>query len=173
MLGKILPGPFYILITTFLSLQAYITGGKFNLHGHSVAAFSLYFTFFPHFSTMFDPDYAIPFRNTVYASVGPGSVWVRPLRAPITSFSSFQSSHQIIHSAQVHISERDEPEYHIPHTPTDAMVGSTDNNVGLKVSDTESDSSTVTEGSGTSTDTVLNRPIATGKTNSTKSQVTH
>ena len=122
---------------------------------------------------MIDPDYSIPFRNTIYATVGPGSVWVRPLQAPITSFSSFQNSHQIIHSAQVHIPEREEPEYHIPHTHTDAMVGSTDNNLGSKLSDSESESSTVTEGSGTSIDTVLNRPIATGKINSTKSQVTH
>ena len=122
---------------------------------------------------MYDPDYSIPFRNTIYATVGPGSVWVRPLQAPTTTFSSFQSSHRIIHHAQVHTPRRDEPEYHLPHTPTDAMVGSTSNNLGSKLSDSESDSSTVTGGSGTSVATVLNRPITTSTTDSTKSQVIH
>ena len=122
---------------------------------------------------MYDPDYSIPFRNTIYATVGPGSVWVRPLQAPTTTFSSFQNSHRIIHRAQIHIPERGEPEYNVPHAPTDAMVGSTSNTLGPKSSDSDSGSSTVTEGSGTSIVTVLNRPIATGTTNSTKSQVIH
>ena len=122
---------------------------------------------------MYDPDYSIPFRNTIYATVGPGSVWVRPLQAPTNTFSSFQSSHRIIHNAQIHTTERGEPEYQNPHTPTDAMASSTSNNLGSKLSDSESDSSTITQGSGTSIDTVLNRPIATGTTNSTKSQVIH
>ena len=121
---------------------------------------------------MYDPDYSIPFRNTVYATVGPGSVWVRPLQAPTTTFSSFQASHRILHSAQIHTPERGEPEYNVPHAPTDAMVGSTSNNLGSKSSDSESGSSTVTEGSGTSVVTVLNRSIATSTTGSATSQVT-